>query len=219
MDGHVSGLPPGSAALPPVLGKEALNDAHTLSLVLKNGAVRLGHYGEGCPNAEPGRSFTLVEWNRIHATAIMFCGCKTVTAADRRKVVCLHFEQLLEAGISPGSIKDPATGYTLSLLQYYRQQRSQGKGSAYNFVLVLQRLADPNFANRVPNFLAITRFYENMQIIIESGEGHGLDIPLAGEVGRPYPNQPKGFLGLVCAACPEPGVNMPLLVHMPPYLQ
>jgi hypothetical protein len=125
-------------------------EKHDFSLVLKNGAVRLGHYGEGCPNAEPGRSFTLVERNGIHATAIAFCGCKTVTAADGRKVVRSHFEQLLEAGIFPGSIKDPATGYTLGLLQYHRQQRSQGKGSAYNFVLILQRLADPNFANRVP---------------------------------------------------------------------
>ncbi|KAJ7717433.1 hypothetical protein B0H14DRAFT_3521959 [Mycena olivaceomarginata] len=202
---------PCRAALPPVLGKEALNDAHTLGLVLKNGAVRLGHYGEGCPNAEPGRSFTLVERNGIHVTAIAFCGCKTVTAVDGRKVVRSHFEQLLEAGIFPGSIKDPATGYTLGLLQYHQQQRSQGKGSAYNFVLVLQRLANPNFANRVPdiykNFLAITRFYENIQIIIESGEGHGLDIPLTGEVGRPYPNRPKGVLGLVCTACPEPGAS------------
>ncbi|KAJ7847137.1 hypothetical protein B0H14DRAFT_2357274, partial [Mycena olivaceomarginata] len=96
-------------------------EKHNFSLVLKNGAVRLGHYGGGCPNAEPGCSFTLVERNGIHATAIAFCGCKT---------------QLLEAGIFPGSIKDPATGYTLGLLQYHRQQRSQGKGSAYNFVLV-----------------------------------------------------------------------------------
>ncbi|KAJ7810694.1 hypothetical protein B0H14DRAFT_3480369 [Mycena olivaceomarginata] len=174
-DGRVSGLPPGRAALPPVLGKEAPND---------------------CPHIGP--------WNGIHATAIAFCGCKTVTAADGRKVAAL-------------ALRAAAGGGTTG------KQRSQGKGSAYNFVLVLQRLADPNFANRVPdiykNFLAITRFYENIQIIIESGEGHGLDIPLAGEVGRPYPNRPKGFLGLVCAACPEPGVNMPLLVHVPPYLQ
>ncbi|KAJ7853054.1 hypothetical protein B0H14DRAFT_2354504, partial [Mycena olivaceomarginata] len=125
-------------------------EQHDFSVVLKNGAMRLGHYGEGCPNAEPGHSFTLVERNRIHATVIAFCGCKTVMAADGRKVVRSHFEQLLEAGIFTGSIKDPATGYTLGLLQYHRQQRSQGKGSAYNFVLVLQRLADPNFANRVP---------------------------------------------------------------------
>ncbi|KAJ7738920.1 hypothetical protein B0H14DRAFT_2638390 [Mycena olivaceomarginata] len=160
-------------------------EKHNFSLVLKNGAVRLGHYGEGCPNAEPGHSFTLVERNGIHATVIAFCGCKTVTAADRRKVVRSHFEQLLEAGIFPGSIMDPATGVP----DIYK------------------------------NFLAITRFYEKMQIIIESGEAHSLDIPLTGEVGLPYPNRPKGFLGLVCTAHPEPGVNMPLLVHVPPYLQ
>ncbi|KAJ7829024.1 hypothetical protein B0H14DRAFT_2366837, partial [Mycena olivaceomarginata] len=113
-------------------------------------AVRLGHYGEGCPNAEPGRSFTPVERNGIHATAIAFCGCKTVTAVDGRKVARSHLERPLEAGIFPGSIKDPATGYMLGLLQYHRQQWSQGKGSAYNFMLILQRLADPNFSNRVP---------------------------------------------------------------------
>ena len=38
----------------------------------------------------------------------------------------------------------------MGVLDYYRQQRSQGKGSAYNFVLVLQRLADPFFAASVP---------------------------------------------------------------------
>ncbi|KAJ7860564.1 hypothetical protein B0H14DRAFT_3622269 [Mycena olivaceomarginata] len=108
--------------------------------------------------------------------------------------------QLLQAGIFPGSVKSPKTGYTLGLLQYHRQQRSQGKGSAYNFVLVLQRMADPFFAGAVPdiyaNFLAITRFYENLQITIERGEAHGLDVAL-----------------------PERGVNMPLVVNVPSYLR
>ncbi|KAJ6484562.1 hypothetical protein DFH09DRAFT_1459784 [Mycena vulgaris] len=203
--------------------RERFFEKYDFCRVLLNGAVRLGHYGEGCPNAEPGRSFTLVERNGIHATAIAFCGCKTAKTADGKSHRRSHFEQLLEAGIFSGSIKEPKTGYTLGLLQYHRQQRSQGKGSAYNFVLVLQRLADPMFADGVPdiykNFLAITRFYEHIQILIESGEAHGLDIPLAGEVGRPYPNRPKGFLGLICAACPEPGVNMPLFVNVPKYLR
>ncbi|KAJ7789424.1 hypothetical protein B0H14DRAFT_2627257 [Mycena olivaceomarginata] len=141
-------------------------EKHDFSLVLKNGTVRLGHYGEGCPNTELGCSFTLVEWNRIHATTIAFSA---------------------GGGYIPREHQGPSDWC----------------------------LADPNFANRVPdiykNFLAITRFYENIQIIIESGEGHGLDIPLAGKVGRPYPNRPKGFLGLVCAACPEPGTfNQPV---------
>jgi hypothetical protein len=177
-----------------------------------------------------------VDANRINATALAFCRCKTADGKRREP----EFQQLLQAGIFPGSVKDPKTGYTLGLLQYHRQQRSQGKGSAYNFVLVLQRMADPFFAGAVPvreqssgniasmliwfqdiygNFLAISRLYEHLQIIIEHGEAHGLDTPISGEVDRPYPNRPEGFLGVNCAACPERGVNMPLVVDVPSYLR
>ncbi|KAJ7026891.1 hypothetical protein C8F04DRAFT_1296032 [Mycena alexandri] len=202
---------------------ERFFEKYDFSRVLKNGAIRMRHNGEGCPDAEVGHSFTLVERNGIHATAIAFCGCKTETSPDGKKHALSHYEQLMQAGIFPGSVKDPGTGYTLGLLEYYRQQRSQGKGSAYNFVLVLQRQADRFFAGGVPdiykNFLVITRFYEFLQIILESGEAHGLDDPLPKEVDVPYPNRPPGFLGVNCAACPEPGVNMPLVVKVPRYLR
>ncbi|KAJ6551103.1 hypothetical protein B0H10DRAFT_1968575 [Mycena sp. CBHHK59/15] len=144
-------------------------------------------------------------------SAISFCRCPT---ADGKRGDA-EFKQLLRAGIFPGSIKEPKTGYTLGLLDYYRQQRSQGKGSAYNFVHVLRCMADPIFAGSVPdiyaNFLAITRFYEYLRIIIQTGHAHEVDVPLPGEADGPYPNQPKGFLGAICAACPERGVNMPSL--------
>ncbi|KAJ7040850.1 hypothetical protein C8F04DRAFT_1309823 [Mycena alexandri] len=120
-------------------------------------------------------------------------------------------------GIFPGSVTDPKTGYTLGLLEYYRQQRNQEKGSAYNFALVLQRMADPWFAGAVPdvyaNFLAITRFHQHLNIIMQRGQAHGLDVALPGEPNRPYPNRPEGYLGLNCAACPERGINMPLVVN------
>jgi hypothetical protein len=114
--------------------------------VLKNSVVALGHYGERCPDADPGRTFTLVEKNGIHATAISFCRCRTPDGQRGAP----EFQQLLRAGIFPGSVKGPKTGYTLGLLDYYREQRSQGKGSAYNFVHVLQRMADPFFEDSVP---------------------------------------------------------------------
>ncbi|KAJ7027623.1 hypothetical protein C8F04DRAFT_904575, partial [Mycena alexandri] len=105
-------------------------------------AIRLGHNGEGCPDAPVAHSFTLVDQNGIHATAIAFCGCKTETSPEGKKHSLSQYEQLTQAGIFPGSVKDPGTGYTLDLLEYHRQQRNQGKGSVYNFVLVLQRQAD-----------------------------------------------------------------------------
>ncbi|KAJ7059813.1 hypothetical protein C8F01DRAFT_1084278 [Mycena amicta] len=194
------------------------------SRVMKNGAIRLGHYGEGCPNSDRARRFfTLVDQNGIHATAIEFCGCKNTLTFSAEPHAQPHFEQLLQARIFPGSVKDPKTGYTLGLLDFHRQERNQGKGSAYNFALVLKRMADPFFAGEVPdiykNFLAISRFYEHLQITMEAGAAHGLGIAIPGELGLPYPNRPTEFLGVICAACPEPGVNMPLVVNVPKYLR
>ncbi|KAJ6632013.1 hypothetical protein B0H10DRAFT_2206416 [Mycena sp. CBHHK59/15] len=192
--------------------------SQVLTPFMPNTSIGLGHYGERCPDADLARSFTLVDRNGIHATAIPFCGCKQLDGKHGPP----EYQQLTHAGIFPGSVKDPKTGYTLSLLDYYRQERSQGKGSAYNFVHVLRRMADPIFAGSVPdiytNFLAISRFYEYLGMIIQSGHAHEVDVPLPGEMDCPYPNRPNGFLGAICAACPERGVNMPFLVKSPSYL-
>ncbi|KAJ7216991.1 hypothetical protein GGX14DRAFT_561505 [Mycena pura] len=181
-------------------------------------SIALGHYGDRCLDAPRARAFTLVDSNGIHATAIAFCRCKTAS-----KERTPEFQQLLRAGIFPGSVKEPKTGYTLGLLEFYRQERNQGKGSAYNFVHVLRRMADPYFEDSVPdiyaNFLAITRFHQYLDVIMRRGHAHGIDDPLPGETDRPYPNRPIGFLGLPCAACPERGVNMPLHVNVPNYLR
>ncbi|KAJ7124679.1 hypothetical protein C8R43DRAFT_1076045 [Mycena crocata] len=199
--------------------QERFFEKHDFCRVLKNAVVGLGHYGQRCPNADPGRSFTLVDSNGIHATAISFCRCKTVDGQRGEP----EFQQLLRAGIFPGSVKDPKTGYTLNLLEYYRELRSQGKGSAYNFVRVLQRMADPFFAGSVPdiynNFLAVTRFHQNLDITLKRGFAHGPNEPIPGEETRPYPNRQEDFTGLICGACPERGINMPLHVQVPIYLR
>ncbi|KAJ6632021.1 hypothetical protein B0H10DRAFT_1770572 [Mycena sp. CBHHK59/15] len=178
--------------------KEGFFQKHNFCRVMKNTVIALGHYGERCPMADQGRSFTLVESNGIHATAISFCRCWTPDGQHTPE-----FQQLLRAGIFPGSVKDPKTGYTLGLLEYYRQLQNQGKGSAYNFVHVLQWMADPFFVDSVldiyTNFLAITRFHQHLDIIMRRGHAHRLDEPLPGEADHPYPNRPIGYLGLQCA--------------------
>ncbi|KAK6977289.1 CxC2 domain-containing protein [Favolaschia claudopus] len=187
--------------------------------VLGSASVALGHNGRRCPAADAAKSFTLVDTNGIHATAISFCRCKTGDGQNPKP----EFEQLLSAGIFPATVKQPKTGYTLNLLEYYRELRNQSKISAYSFILVLQRLADPWFSDAVPdiytNFLAITRFHQTLDIIMRRGYAHDVDIPLDGETERPYPNRPIGYLGLQCVACPERGVNMPRIVNVPNYLR
>ncbi|KAJ7920223.1 hypothetical protein B0H13DRAFT_1987400 [Mycena leptocephala] len=164
-------------------------EKHDFCRVMKNASIALGHSGQRCPEADLARTFTLVDMNGIHATAISFCRCKTPEAPRGTP----EFQQLLRAGIFPGSVKEPKTGYTLGVLECYRQERNQGKGSAYNFVLVLQQMADPFFAGSVPdiytNFLVIARFHQHLDIIMR--RGHSLD-----GVPGPYPNCPTDYLGV-----------------------
>ncbi|KAJ7704770.1 hypothetical protein B0H17DRAFT_1126421 [Mycena rosella] len=187
--------------------------------VRKNTVIGLGHHGQWCRDAELGRTFTLVDSNGIHATALAFCRCPT---ADGQRGAP-EFQQLLRAGIFPGSIEEPKTGYTLGVLEYYRQLRSQGKDSAYNFVHVLRHMANPFFMGSVPdiyiNFIAVTQFHQHLDIIMKRRHAHAPNDALPGEADRPYPNRPIGYLGLQCAACPERGVNMPLIVNIPNYLR
>ncbi|KAK7050165.1 hypothetical protein R3P38DRAFT_3173239 [Favolaschia claudopus] len=194
-------------------------ERHDFCRVLGSASVALGHNGRRCPAADAAKSFTLVDTNGIHATAISFCRCKTGEGQGPKP----EFEQLLCAGIFPATVKQPKTGYTLNLLEHYRELRNQSKISAYSFILVLQRLADPWFSDAVPdiytNFLAITRFHQTLDIIMRRGYAHDVDTPLDGETERPYPNRPIGYLGLQCVACPERGVNMPRIVNVPNYLR
>ncbi|KAJ7895125.1 hypothetical protein B0H13DRAFT_2339007 [Mycena leptocephala] len=176
--------------------KQTPDDAHALGI--RNASIGLGHYGEKCPEADLARSFTLVDSNGIHATALAFCRCKT---ADGKRGEP-EYRQLLEAGIFPGSVKDPKTGYTLGLLHGWP-----------TLFLLLQ------FRTYMATSSPSRGFYEHLQIMIERGEAHGLDTPIPGEVNRPYPNRPEGFLGVNCAACPERGVNMPLVVDVASYLR
>ncbi|KAJ7703948.1 hypothetical protein B0H17DRAFT_1126981 [Mycena rosella] len=137
--------------------KDGFFEKHDFCRVMKNASVVLGHYGEQCPDGDMARMFTL-DSNRIHATAIKFCWCKTVD----RQHGAPEFQQLLRMGIFPGSVKDLKTGYTLGLLEYYRQECNQGKGSAYNFVHVLQRMANPFFAGAVPHIMLDGNFKANL---------------------------------------------------------
>ncbi|KAJ6448015.1 hypothetical protein C8R45DRAFT_850549 [Mycena sanguinolenta] len=187
---------------------------------VQNGAgLFLAHDGNLCRH-HLSRPFTLVDSNGIHATVVAFCGCPAPGGDGIHPLP--QFRQLLRAGIFPGSIKEPKTGYTLTLLERFRQQHNQDKGSLYDFVHVLQRLADPIFADAVPdikNHLGnIIRFHQLINLKLRRGHAHGQEA-LPGETDRPYPNRPPGYLGMVCAACPERGVNMPTDTTAPEYVR
>ncbi|KAJ7059722.1 hypothetical protein C8F01DRAFT_1059095 [Mycena amicta] len=186
-----------------------------ISCVTDTSGVYLGHDGAFCGHARGRQHFTLVDINGIHATIVAFCGCDDAAPA---------WKQLLRAGIFPATMDAPQTGFTLHVLHQWREYRHQGHLSLYDFVRILQRLADPWIPTSVPDvskwFDNITRFFQYLDTKLARGQKHGADDILPGETERAYPHRPIGYLGTVCAACPEPGVNMPLDVSVvPKYLR
>ncbi|KAJ7018233.1 hypothetical protein C8F04DRAFT_1277911 [Mycena alexandri] len=149
---------------------EQFFEKHDLCRVKADTFISLGHHEARCPIGPPARSFTLVDSNGVHATSIQYCGCRD--AAPK-------FQQLLRAGIFPGSVKEPKMGFTLILLELFRQYRCQGKSSAYNFALVLQRMTDSFFGDSVPDIydslLLVSRFHQYLDILIRRGHAHDVD--------------------------------------------
>ncbi|KAJ7194996.1 hypothetical protein GGX14DRAFT_555609 [Mycena pura] len=194
--------------------KERFFEKTDISCVRSNSAIYLGHDGEFCPHALPRQDFTLVDTNGTHATVICFCGCDGAL---------LPWQQLLRAEIFPATITSPQTGFTIRVLEQWREYRHQGHLSIWDFVHILQRLADAWTPSRVPNvskyFDNISRYFQYLDTCLVRGQQHGVDDVLLGEDERAYPHRPPGYQGTVCAACPEPGVNMPLTNSVPYHLR
>ena len=66
--------------------KERFFQKHDLCRVMKNASIGLGHYGLRCPEADLAHTFTLVDRNGIHATALSFCRCTTPDGRRRGRV-------------------------------------------------------------------------------------------------------------------------------------
>ncbi|KAJ7189967.1 hypothetical protein GGX14DRAFT_580270 [Mycena pura] len=162
-----------------------------ISLVMEGSAVFLGHGGQFCECALPRQHFTLVDTNGVHATVIAFCGCNGMPL----------WKQLLQ----------------------WREYHHQSHMTMWDFVHVLQLLTDPWVPSNVPDFSKyfdnISRTFQYLDTQLAHGQKHGIDTILPSRTERPYPHRPTGYLGTVCAACPEPGVNMPLGFSAPGYMR
>ncbi|KAJ7052995.1 hypothetical protein C8F01DRAFT_1331136 [Mycena amicta] len=184
-----------------------------ISNIRDNSAIHIGHGGEFCPNALKRQHFTLVDTNGIHPTVMSFCGCSSTPV----------WKQLLRAGIFPATFDSPQTGFTLRLLEGWREYRHQGHLSMWDFVHILQRLSDAWFPDTVPDF---SKYFDNisclfhyLDTLLARSHKHGADDVLGDATERAYPHRPVGYLGTVCAACPEPGVNMRLHFSVPKYMR
>lgn len=106
--------------------------------------ICLGHSGLKCPR-QPDNSkaykFTLCDQNGIHSTIMLDCDC--FGSGDR----C---DQLMRAGVFPGSLKRPETGFTFALLKDYHMLTLESKKSPYDFVSALRRRTNNTSPWKVP---------------------------------------------------------------------
>lgn len=102
--------------------------------------IYLGHDGDPCRNIRCKR-FIITDCSGIHNTKVAFCEC--IGALD-------PIDQLMHAGIFPGSVKDPSSGFTFNVLRDFHMQNLESKKSAYDFINALRRLTNNTFPLDVP---------------------------------------------------------------------
>ncbi|KAJ8695381.1 hypothetical protein PTI98_007984 [Pleurotus ostreatus] len=158
--------------------------------------IQLGHESEGCTNPEPApKVFVVLHVNGVHNLCVDYCNCET---REPRRV------QLLRAGWYPATVHYPATCATLELLKHFHGLSLCSKVSAHEYYMNLERLTD-NSRVDVPNtrykaFLRMMRQFRHERMMKRAGRGNIEDGIATAEAGD---------LALTCAACPQPGINLP----------
>lgn len=134
----------------------------------------------------------IVDSSQLLSLPAVYCGCGDVSADDL---------SLLDLGFFPASFRTIKTVFTFRCLDDFRLSNLECKTSAYQYFQKLKRLTNPAFPNSVANRYAelrrVSRQWRNLKLRKWFGFGHREDAPGRGE------------MALFCAACPQPGVNLP----------
>ncbi|KAF8128998.1 hypothetical protein EV363DRAFT_1169765 [Boletus edulis] len=159
--------------------------------------VQLGHGpGQRCINPTRTESFTVVDSGGIHEIGLDFCGCETAQT---------RVKQLLRARMFPATVRDPRTAATFGVLEQFHLLSLESKVSAYEFYHALKRRSDNTGLcepkDRYKAFLRMIREWRHLKMMKRSGRG---SVPDGIVMTKP------GECAILCPACPQPGMNLPL---------
>ena len=105
-------------------------------------SIQLHHTDdEICTGVKSSNVLRVTHTNGIHTTRVRFCGCEGTP--DK-------LEQLMEAGLFPGTTSEPRSAYTFAVLKEFHMHNLQSKCGAFDYVLSLRRLTDNVFTSKVP---------------------------------------------------------------------
>jgi hypothetical protein len=134
----------------------------------------------------------IVDSSGIISLPVIWCACDDTAGKDLL---------LLDLQMWTASYENIKTVFTFDCLDDYRLSNLECKTSAYQYYQKLRRLTNPAFFQSVPNqyseFWQATRQWRNLKLRKWFGFGHRLVSPS------------KGSMALFCAACPQPGINLP----------
>ncbi|KAF7326337.1 CxC2 domain-containing protein [Mycena kentingensis (nom. inval.)] len=162
--------------------------------------VQLGHSHEAnhacvAPASAPGDDFVVVDVNGVHEIGLDFCGC--FSSGTRT-------EQLLRAGLFPATSINARTAATFVVLRHWHLTFLEAKSSVYDYFYSLARQTDntglAGLRDRYDEFLRMAKEWRNLQMLKRAGRGHD---PEGIAATKP------GDCAVLCAACPQPGKNLP----------
>ncbi|KAF4608969.1 hypothetical protein EYR40_001322 [Pleurotus pulmonarius] len=172
---------------------------HDLSVLAPDFSIHLGHHGNKCPNARSPVLFTIVDTNGIHGTRLSFCGCLDAPSGETFKI-----EQLMAAGLFPGTTRAPQTAYTFRFKADLHLHCLESKKSVFDHLGATRRKSDNAFTSKVQdpqeNMLRAFRVWRYLNNKKRSGHGHDID--------RVFPLRSPGDICVRCPACPDPSLNM-----------
>lgn len=136
-----------------------------------------------------------VHINGIHDLPLITCQCRPNTTV---------VEDLSACRLLPASFTNIRTVFSMEVLDHFRLCNLELKASAYQFYQLLRRLTRPMEPAQVVNlydeFRRMSRIWRWMKKLKWAGYGHKGGDPMNVEAGK---------LANYCAACPQPGINLP----------
>ncbi|KAG1725096.1 hypothetical protein EDB19DRAFT_1833904 [Suillus lakei] len=133
----------------------------------------------------------------VHTIIVRFCQCAGAQRPDK---------QLFKMGLFPASFAHPKMAFTFSFLDDFILNNLECGTSAMNYYSKLRHITSSMFLHLVPDryreLMRVARQWRQLKLLKWNGFSHNRRDPKDGE------------LGLFCPACPQPGINVTLLMEV-----
>ncbi|KAJ7788496.1 hypothetical protein B0H14DRAFT_3576895 [Mycena olivaceomarginata] len=145
-----------------------------------------------------GNTFVIIDSHTIHEVSLDFCGC----GSAKPKPI-----QLLRMRLYPATGTNPRSAATFRALRRFAHMTLELKCSAYKFYNSVVRETnntglDPS-RDRYEEFLRMTRQWQHLMLLKRAGRAHD---PCEDRIAATKASE----LALLCPACPQPGINLPV---------